>query len=89
MDSTILRHETAGWHAIDDPLQCALDRGSDALGFINSELVLDYMHAKFSKSVPSWNSRAPFHYNIHEEFFEYDYANGDRRSFSSSNEMMR
>lgn len=31
-----------------DPLSYALDRGSEALRFINSPLVLDYVHVKFS-----------------------------------------
>lgn len=31
-----------------DPLSYALDRGSEALKFINSPLVLDYVHVKFS-----------------------------------------
>lgn len=58
-------------HRIDDPLQISLDRGSDALPFVNSSLVRDYMHLKFSKSIPSWASRSPFHHNIHEKFFKY------------------
>lgn len=56
----------------DDPLQSALDRGPKALEFINSQLVRDYMYAKFSKSVPPWGARTPFDYNIHEKFYLYD-----------------
>lgn len=55
-----------------DPLQCALDRGSAALSFINAPLVLDFMHMKFTSSLPSWTSRRPFHFNIPKEFFMYD-----------------
>lgn len=59
-------------HRFDDPLQSALDRGSNALNFTNSPLVLDYMHMKFSRSIPSWRARVPFHHNIHEEYYKYD-----------------
>lgn len=42
----------------EDPLRYALDRGSEALKFINSPLVLDYVHVKFScryiRDLPIW-----------------------------------
>lgn len=60
-----------GLERVDDPLQSALDRGSDALAFTNSPLVRDFMHVKFSRSVPPWGSRSPFHHNIQKIFFEY------------------
>lgn len=57
---------------MDDPLQSALDRGSKALNFTNAPLVLDYMHAKFTKFLPSsWLSSSPFHHNVHPKYFVY------------------
>lgn len=64
-----------GLGRIDDPLQCAMDRGSKGLPFINSPLVMDYLDLKFSKSIPSWKSRNPFNHNIHGKFFAYGKGN--------------
>eukprot|EP00903_Cladosiphon_okamuranus_P014655 g13588.t2 len=58
-----------------DPLQSALDRGSEALDFINSPLVLDYVHVKFTCTLPPWSSRNPFQPTVNEGFFKYkDFA---------------
>ncbi|CAM9206588.1 unnamed protein product [Ectocarpus fasciculatus] len=55
-----------------DPLQSALDRGSDALEFLFSPLVLDYVHVKFAGTLPPWSSRNPFQPTINEGFYKYD-----------------
>ncbi|CAM9276411.1 unnamed protein product, partial [Scytosiphon promiscuus] len=52
-----------------DPLQRALDRGSQALDFINAPLVLDYMLLKFSATTPPWTASNPFTYNMGEKFY--------------------
>ena len=49
-----------------DPLRRALDRGSEGLDLINSPLVLDYVHVKFTGTLPSWTSRNPFQPTINE-----------------------
>lgn len=54
-----------------DPLQHALDRGSTGLDFINSALVLDYLHLKFWNTIPSWMSRNPFQNTINRGFYTY------------------
>eukprot|EP00903_Cladosiphon_okamuranus_P019883 g18275.t1 len=59
-----------------NPLSYALDRGSEALKFINSPLVLDYVHVKFSCSLPHWASASPFKATINQGF--YRYRNFDR-----------
>lgn len=58
--------------AYKDPLQSALDRGSKALDFLNSPLVLDYVHVKFTGTLPPWSSRNPFQPTVNEGFFKYD-----------------
>lgn len=58
--------------AYKDPLQSALDRGSDALEFLFSPLVLDYVHVKFAGTLPPWSSRNPFQPTINEGFYMYD-----------------
>lgn len=55
-----------------DPLQNALDRGSTALEFLNSPLVLDCVHVKFTSTLPPWSSRNPFQPTINEGFYTYD-----------------
>eukprot|EP00752_Nemacystus_decipiens_P009021 g8052.t1 len=66
-----------------DPLSYALDRGSEALKFINSPLVLDYVHVKFSCSLPHWSSANPFKLTINQGFYKYrhfdsgKYENGE------------
>lgn len=65
-------HASTGEVAYVDPLQSALDRGSEALNFINSPLVLDYIHVKFSCTLPGWTSGNPFNYIINEGFYLYD-----------------
>ncbi|CAM9252147.1 unnamed protein product, partial [Ectocarpus sp. 8 AP-2014] len=55
-----------------DPLQSALDRGSDALEFLFSPLVLDYVHVKFAGTLPHWSSRNPFQPTINEGLYKYD-----------------
>eukprot|EP00903_Cladosiphon_okamuranus_P014652 g13586.t1 len=55
----------------NDPLRRALDRGSKGLDLINSPLVLDYVHVKFTGTLPSWTSRNPFQPTINEGFYKY------------------
>ncbi|CAM9267068.1 unnamed protein product [Ectocarpus sp. 4 AP-2014] len=55
-----------------DPLRRALDRGSEALDFLNSPLVKDYVNIKFACTLPSWTSRNPFQPTVNEGFFKYD-----------------
>ncbi|CBN74319.1 Transient Receptor Potential Channel. Partial sequence [Ectocarpus siliculosus] len=55
-----------------DPLRRALDRGSEALDFLNTPLVKDYVHIKFACTLPSWTSRNPFQPTVNEGFFKYD-----------------
>lgn len=73
-----------------DPLQRALDRGSKALDFLNTPLVLDYVHIKFSCSLPHWASSNPFQPTINEGFYMYSgfdqYALRDLRPAASENE---
>lgn len=40
-----------------DPLQRAVHRGSEDLGFVNNPLVIDYVHQKFNCSLPHWASK--------------------------------
>lgn len=54
-----------------DPLQRALDRGSKALDFIDSPLVMDYVHVKFSCSLPNWTSSSPIPRTINPGFYKY------------------
>ncbi|CAM9478531.1 unnamed protein product [Ectocarpus fasciculatus] len=54
-----------------DPLQRALDRGSKALDFVNSPLVLDYVHAKFSCTLPNWASSSAIPKTINAGFYKY------------------
>lgn len=54
-----------------DPLQRALDRGSKALDFINSPLVMDYVHVKFSCSLPNWTSGSLTPRTINPGFYKY------------------
>lgn len=49
-----------------DPLKRALDRGSAGLDLLNSPLVLDYVHVKFTGTLPSWLSRNPFQPTVNE-----------------------
>ncbi|CAM9784847.1 unnamed protein product, partial [Scytosiphon promiscuus] len=71
--------------AYTDPLSYALERGSGALKFINSPLVLDYVHIKFSCSLPHWASAHPFPSKINQGFYKYRnfgsgrYKNGETR----------
>eukprot|EP00903_Cladosiphon_okamuranus_P021649 g19903.t1 len=55
-----------------DPLQRALDRGSKALDFINSPLVMDYVHVKFACTLPTWTSSSSIPRNINPGFYKYD-----------------
>ncbi|CAM9923666.1 unnamed protein product, partial [Scytosiphon promiscuus] len=54
-----LEHKRYDGPAYKDPLQNALDRGSEALDFVNSPLLLDYAHVKFVDTLPPWTSRNP------------------------------
>ncbi|CAN0375918.1 unnamed protein product, partial [Ectocarpus sp. 13 AM-2016] len=54
-----------------DPLQRALDRGSKALDFVNSPLVLDYVHAKFSCTLPNWALSSAIPKTINAGFYKY------------------
>eukprot|EP00752_Nemacystus_decipiens_P006636 g5966.t1 len=54
-----------------DPLQRALDRGSKALDFINSPLVMDYLHVKFSCTLPNWTSSSRIPRTINPGFYKY------------------
>ena len=54
-----------------DPLQHALNRGSDGLAFVNSPLVMDYLHLKFMRTIPTWWSRTVPHENVDESFRKY------------------
>lgn len=54
-----------------DPLQRALDRGSKALDFLNTPLVLDYVHNKFSCTLPHWASSSSFQPTINAGFHMY------------------
>lgn len=69
------------WEAPEDkdPLQQAMERGSGALDFLNTPLVLDYVLLKFSTSLPNWMSRNPFRYYkyISEDFYMYE--TGDKQ----------
>lgn len=60
----------------EDPLKSALDRGSGALDFLSSPLVLDYVHVKFTGTLPAWTSRDPFQPNVNEGFYKYDFYLG-------------
>ncbi|CAM9102556.1 unnamed protein product, partial [Hapterophycus canaliculatus] len=63
-----------------DPLSYAVERGSGALRFINSPLVLDYVHIKFSSSLPHWASAHPFQPTINQGFYKYrDFDSGKHR----------
>ncbi|CAM9233322.1 unnamed protein product, partial [Ectocarpus sp. 12 AP-2014] len=55
-----------------DPLRRALDRGSEGLDLLDSPLVKDYVHIKFTCTLPSWTSRNPFQPTVNEGFFKYD-----------------
>jgi len=63
-----------------DPLQRAVDRGSEALQFVNNPLVLDYLHWKFNCSLPHWASRKPNLASVNEGF--YTFRNFDRYKLS-------
>lgn len=54
-----------------DPLRRALDRGSKSLDFIISPLVLDYIHVKFSCTLPKWASSGPLPRTINPGFYKY------------------
>lgn len=54
-----------------DPLQRALDRGSKALELINSPLVMDYIHVKFSCTLPKWTSSSTIPRTINPGFYKY------------------
>lgn len=54
-----------------DPIQQAVDMGSRALDFVNAPLVLDYVHLRFSCTVPGWLSSHPFRHDINAGFSEY------------------
>ncbi|CAM9621106.1 unnamed protein product [Ectocarpus sp. 13 AM-2016] len=54
-----------------DPLQRALDRGSKSLDFVNSPLVLDYVHAKFSCTLPNWALSSAIPKTINAGFYKY------------------
>lgn len=54
-----------------DPLQRALDRGSKALYFVDSPLVLDYIHVKFSCTLPNWASSSSIPKTINAGFYTY------------------
>ncbi|CAM9548053.1 unnamed protein product, partial [Ectocarpus fasciculatus] len=54
-----------------DPLQRALDRGSKALDFVDSPLVLDYIHVKFSCTLPNWASSSSIPKTINAGFYTY------------------
>lgn len=54
-----------------DPIQQAMERGSGALYFINSPLVLDYMSITFSRTLPHWLARDPFRYHVNTGFHRY------------------
>lgn len=49
-----------------DPLRRALDRGAKGLDLLNSPLVQDYVHVKFTGTLPSWLSRNPFQPTVNE-----------------------
>lgn len=55
----------------DDPLQQAIDRGTDALYFVNSRLVMDYIRAKFWRTLPALTSRNAVHSGVSKNFYEY------------------
>lgn len=54
-----------------DPLRHALQRGSEALKFINMPLVLDYVDIKFSCTLPHWASMRPYQSTINHGFYKY------------------
>ena len=54
-----------------DPLQRALDRGSKGLDFVNSPLVMDYLHLKFMGTIPGWFSSSPFRDTIDLGFYSH------------------
>ena len=54
-----------------DPLQRAMDRGSKGLDFVNSPLVMDYLHLKFMGTIPGWFSSSPFRDTIDLGFCSY------------------
>ncbi|CAB1096081.1 unnamed protein product [Ectocarpus sp. CCAP 1310/34] len=54
-----------------DPLQRALDRGSKALFFVDSPLVLDYIYVKFSCTLPNWASSSSIPKTINAGFYTY------------------
>ncbi|CAM9206508.1 unnamed protein product [Ectocarpus fasciculatus] len=55
-----------------DPLRRALDRGSKGLDMVNSPLVRDYVHVKFTGTLPHWTSRNPFQPTVNEGLYKYD-----------------
>eukprot|EP00752_Nemacystus_decipiens_P011859 g10519.t1 len=57
----------------EDPLRRALDRGSKALDFLNSTLVKNYVHVKFTGTLPLWTSRNPFQPTVNEGFYKYEF----------------
>eukprot|EP00903_Cladosiphon_okamuranus_P014653 g13587.t1 len=69
MKCNSLRHDGP---EVVDPLRRALDRGSQGLDFLNSPLVLDYVHVKFTGTLPKWTSRNPFQPTVNEGFYKYD-----------------
>ncbi|CAB1107646.1 unnamed protein product [Ectocarpus sp. CCAP 1310/34] len=55
-----------------DPLRRVLDRGSKGLDMVNSPLVRDYVHVKFTGTLPHWTSRNPFQPIVNEGLYKYD-----------------
>lgn len=54
-----------------DPLQHALDRGSEGLDFLNTPLVLDYVDIKFAGTLPKWNTREPLRFVRNKDTYLY------------------
>lgn len=52
-----------------DPLRYALERGSEALPFVNAPLVMDYVDNMFSCTLPHWLSRDPCNFYVNEGFY--------------------
>lgn len=54
-----------------DPLRFALNRGSEALEFVNKPLVQDYVELKFSCTLPYWTSRRISYPTVNKGFLKY------------------
>lgn len=71
-----------------DPIEEAMDRGSDALYFANAPLVMNYMDLTFSRTIPRVLSRHPFKYHINPGLYIYSLEGGRRKEMEGSTDLL-